>query len=157
MEKDRADVVIPLGGVKQVEVIRIDGSRRMLNAGEKSVTLSVTTDPILLLYDGGPATLPDALAALSAKIEVGPKSATRVAPMKLTVTTGETPADQVNMVAPPFWKVERSSANAGKIDFTLTPPAATEAHHADLTVRIGNSGELYWRTPLDGGSRAADN
>ncbi len=148
MEKDRADVAIPLAGVKQVEVIRVDGSRRMLNAGEKSITLSVTTDPVLLLYDGGSAALPEALAVPAAKIEAGPKTASKRQPIQLTVAAGETPADQVSVVAPPFWKVQRTAAAAGKIEFTLMPPTTTEAHHADITVRVGDRGVLYWRAPL---------
>jgi hypothetical protein len=150
MEKDRADVAIPLAGVKQVELIRIDGSRRMLNAGEKSITLSVTTDPILLLYDGGPATLPDALGTPAAKIEAGPKTASKRDPFKLTVTVADPSLDREVEISPPlFWGRQGASSSEGKITFVVAPPAATDAHHADFTVRLGNSGVLYWRTPLD--------
>ncbi len=51
-DKGRADVSLPLPGAKAVQLIRIDGSRRTLNANSKAITLSVSEDPILLLYDG---------------------------------------------------------------------------------------------------------
>lgn len=148
MEKDRADVAIPLPGVKQVEVIRIDGGRRTLNAHENSVTLSVTTDPMLLLYDGGPATLPEALGKPAATIEEGPKTVSRRELFKLTVAVAKPLGAEVNIRTPRFWVYEGGSSSNGKETFRVIPPTATEAHQVDFTVRLDDSGELYWRAPL---------
>ncbi len=60
-DKGRQDVSIPLAGVGQVQIIRMDGSRRVVGAGQKSATLSVTEDPLLLICEGGPTGLPAAL------------------------------------------------------------------------------------------------
>ena len=69
--KGRQDVFVPLPGVKRVEVVRIDGSRRVLHAGGKGVTLSVSEDPLLLLYDGK-AALADALEKPLAALQTPP-------------------------------------------------------------------------------------
>lgn len=50
-DKDRSDVQVPLVGVGVVRVIHIDGRSTNLDAAGKGVTLNVTTDPLLLLYD----------------------------------------------------------------------------------------------------------
>jgi hypothetical protein len=124
----RQDVAVPLAGVKDVRVIRIDGSRRALDAGGKAVTLTVGEDPLLLLYDGGPAGLPEALAAPLARVEAGPKAASRRSPTTLTVALDGVDAGDVGLAAPPFWTVEKKLAapagggSAATVVFTLTPP-----------------------------------
>ncbi|HSI35881.1 MAG TPA: hypothetical protein VK986_20025, partial [Tepidisphaeraceae bacterium] len=80
------DVALPLPGVKSVDVIRIDGVRRTLTpAGDgASVTLTVSEEPLLLLYDEPqPADLPAALAAAAAAARVTefPKTAKRGQPV----------------------------------------------------------------------------
>ncbi len=56
----RHDVGIPLKGVDEVQVIRIDGTRSKLSASGKGITVTVGEDPILLLYEGGETRLADA-------------------------------------------------------------------------------------------------
>ena len=67
-----------------VQVIRIDGSRRKLAAAGTGITLSITTDPLLLLYDGGdkelPAKLDAPLATIDSLVATG---AARSAPLHL--------------------------------------------------------------------------
>ncbi len=62
-DKGRQDVFVPLQGVHDVQVVRIDGGRRTLDAEGKGVTLSATEDPLLLLYEGGEKTLAKELGA----------------------------------------------------------------------------------------------
>lgn len=152
-DEGRQDATVPLPGVRDVQVIRVDGSRRALNADGKGVTLSLTADPLLLLYEGGPATLPDALGEPAATLEGLSPTASRGRPVTFSVALKGAKADDVNVVAPAFWTVAKApGAGQAPVAFTLTPPADTAAHHADFTVTLGTDatrvGELYYRTPL---------
>ena len=152
----RQDVSVPLAGVKQVQVIRIDGSRRTLNAGGGSSALTVSEDPLLLLYEGGPEALPEALAASPVAIESAPQSVSRRVPTTLTVKLAGAEAGDVALIAPPFWTVEKSPAESsgkGGVAFKVAPPAKSEVHQADFTVTVGDAaggrrGELYIRAPV---------
>ena len=155
--KGRQDVFVSLPGVKQVQVVRIDGGRRVIDAGGEGVALSITEDPLLLLYDGGVG-LAEALGTPNAALEAPPLTAARRGPTTLTVALNGASADDLDLIAPPFWKVKKEQAAPGKdgrlaVRFTLTPPAATAVREVDLIVTLGGAkgirrGELYYRCPL---------
>lgn len=146
----REDVLIPLAGVRAVRVIGIDGGSRALDAGGRGVTLTVTEDPVLLLYDGGPAALADALGAPEARLVAMPATIARGATFALGVeTTG-----RVDVVAPPFWRVERGGAGDRPV-FSLTCPAASAVREADIAISLTSaegrpSGELRYRAAFNG-------
>jgi len=154
-KKGRQDVAIPLAGVKEVTAIRIDGSRRKLNAGSKALTLSITEDPILLLYDGGAATLPDSLATPEATLETLPPSIARHGATNLDVQLTGATAGELTVRAPAFWIASKPQASADHktARITLTPPDSTVIREADVTIEIGDAsgtphGELYYRAPV---------
>ncbi|MDB5331703.1 MAG: hypothetical protein JWP03_2854 [Phycisphaerales bacterium] len=150
-DRGRQDVSIPLKGVNAVTVIRIDGSRRELDAGDEGVTLSITQDPLLLLYEGGPAGLPEALGTpLCTLTPVPAAPAGARGALKLSISTGGVSIDQVGLLPPPFWTTEKSPEKSA-ITFTATPPAGSAVREADFTVTINGPdghrrGALYWRT-----------
>ncbi len=138
-DKGRGEVLVPLPGVDEVTVIRIDGSRRKLAAGRSGLTLSVSEEPLVLRYDGGDGKLPEVLDKPLATITALPASVRRGQPVELTVSGPAT-----DVVVPPLW---RKASAGGK--FTLTPPAGSEQHTADLVVTLaGGRGELYARVPI---------
>ena len=154
--KGRQDVFVPLPGVKEVQIIRIDGSRRTLNADGKGITLTISEDPLLLLY-AGESVLAQALGAPALTLQALPQSMVRGSPTTVNVVAGNMSADQVSLIAPPFWKVEKvspASEGGGQalVRFTLTPPQGSAVREADLIVTLdvqGNRhGELYCRVPL---------
>jgi hypothetical protein len=152
-DKGREDVSVPLPGVNEVQVIRIDGSRRTLHAGGKGVTLTISEDPLLLLYDGG-GDLAPALGAPLASLEPPPGAVAR----EVSVTVTPHSDVNLNLVAPPFWTVQKSPAPAGSdgkssVQFAVAAPANSSVHTADLTVTLRDAdartvGELYWRAPV---------
>jgi hypothetical protein len=144
-DKGRHDVAVLLPGVKDVRVIRGDGTRRQLDADGKDVTLTVSEEPLLVLYDGGPAGLPDAFGKPAAVLAAVPVTVARTGPTAITVTLGG--AGEVALLAPPFWDVKRA---ADSLVFTVAPPAGSAVRQADLTVTITDAagrrrGELYLR------------
>lgn len=155
--KGRQDVFVPLPGVSQVLVIRVDGRRRTLDAGGKGITLSITEDPLLLLYNGGGAALAQTLGTPAATLQAPPIMA-RHGSATLTVVLNNALAESVDLVAPPFWKVEKIPAPPGdggrpSVRFILTVPQTTSIREADLLVTLDDTrrnrqGELYARLLL---------
>src|SRR5262249_47989901 len=126
-DSGRSDVQIPLAGVDMVQVIRVDGSRRSLNAGGKGVTLSVTSDPLLLLYDGGDKKLPEALGRPATVANAPSALPRRGGEVEAAVLPGSS-VDNLDLVAPPRWKVTKavtSGGERGSVRFTLVPPEAS--------------------------------
>lgn len=154
----RADVSVPLPGVGAVQAVRIDGSRRGLNAAGKAVTVAVMEDPLLLLYDGGPMTLPAAPNAPALSLEAPPAMVVRGASTSVTVALNGAGAGEVNLEAPPFWTVTKAAARTGEgkpaVRFSVSAPADTAARMADLCVTLGTGerrqAELYWRPSVSG-------
>ncbi len=153
-EMGREDIFLPLPNVNDVEVIRIDGSHRRLNAGGKGLTLTASQDPLLLLYDGG-AELPGVPGNPAASLVALPNALKgNGGSTELSVKLNDIKADQVDLLAPPFWEVKKAEqGNGSTIVFTLTSPKASSAREADLTVTLKDSagarmGELYLRPPV---------
>ncbi len=156
--KGRQDAFIPLAGVEQVQVIRIDGSRRMLEADGKGITLSITEDPLLLLYDRGGNSLPDTLGTPSATLQSPPRTVARRGTNTMTVVSRDSSVDRVQLIAPPFWDVDRTPTTTTRggeasVQFRITMPAASSVREADLTVTLDDTrgkrrGELYLRSPV---------
>ncbi len=142
-DKGRADVAVPLAGVKDVQIIRIDGSRRALDAAGKSLTLTIGEDPLLLLYDGGEKTLPQTPGAPSATLESSLRG------REITLLAKAAGADAA-MIAPPFWTVKKSPvADSAGVRFTAAPPPGSTVREADFTIRLGGGrGELYHRATM---------
>ncbi|HLQ46749.1 MAG TPA: hypothetical protein VK137_18540, partial [Planctomycetaceae bacterium] len=155
-DKSRQDVLLPLPGVEEVQVIRIDGSRRTLSANGQGITLSITEDPLLLLYESGENALAQALAAPFATLESPPPIARRGS-TTLTVALNDASISDLDVITPPFWTVKKAQpgpAPDGKpcVRFTLTPPEASAVREADLVIQLRDSqgsrrGELYYRSP----------
>ncbi|MDD5262961.1 MAG: sugar-binding protein [Methylacidiphilales bacterium] len=150
-DKGRKDVFLPLPDVKKLQVIRIGGEHRDLNPGGKGVTLSIDEEPLLLLYDGTTplaANLGEPLATVSV-----PSGMVRAASSDVTVRLSGATADDIDLVAPPFWQVKKS-VSGKEVKFTVTCPEATTVRQADIKVTLGNKenrqGELYLRPPVTG-------
>jgi hypothetical protein len=152
-DKGRQDVFIPLHGVEAVEVIRLDGSHRPLEAGGQGITLTVNEDPILLLYSGGEAALPEKLGEPSATLENLPATVQAGATIALTVMLHSITADDLECVPPPFWTAKRPEARAGGAEIRFIPAAGSSVREEDVTIRLRNanggvSGELYFHAPV---------
>jgi hypothetical protein len=160
-DKARMDVGVPLPGVAAVQVIRIDGRRTELAAGGKGVTLSVSENPLLLLYQGG-AGLADELGPPAACFPSLPPAMIKGAAVPLVVSlrgSGIAP-ERIALVAPPSWTVRPSAdrqdaSHPGWVSFDVAAPATSEVRQGDLLLRIkdeaGNlCGQLSALVPVAG-------
>jgi hypothetical protein len=162
-DKARVDVGVPLPGVAAVEVIRIDGRRGELAAGGKGISLSVSEDPLVLLYQGGTG-LADALGPPAASISELPRAMIKGAAVPVEVSLGGPGStlspERIALVAPPAWTVRRSAgrrdaAGATRVAFDVAAPQSSEVRQGDLLVNIldeaGNPcGQLSALVPVAG-------
>ena len=142
--KGRADVSVPLVGVGKVEIIRVDGGRRHLDAGGKALTLTVSDDPLMLLYDGGGA-LPAELGTPIASIEKLPAELSRHDLLMLEIANGQ---DTARVIAPPGWTTFCDVEADGTAYSLWNSPTASAVRELDLIVTLGGKGELYVRVPI---------
>jgi len=153
-DKGQEDVFLPLPGVGRVEMIRIDGSRNLLDAKGRGVSLTIGEEPVLLLFkNGGRGMLPASLGRPAAEFAKVPARFYRDGENLVEVALNDIQAEAVDLKAPPFWSVDRS-VGGGNVRFSVNPPADTQASEAglDLHIREGDSdiGLLSVRRPLAG-------
>lgn len=134
-DRGRADVFLPLPVVKEVTSIRIDGRRTTLQAGEKGISLTVCSDPVLLAFTGL-ETLPENLGEAPLKIVTAPARLMRGAPGAIELAGKVDPA-LVSLIVPPAWTVVRASDNP--LRFTVTSPEASLAREGDIIVRLNDA------------------
>ena len=151
-EKGRQDAFIPLPGVKDVKVVRIDGSIRELDAAGEGITLTINEDPLLITFEGGSETLADALGEPKIALVAAPEAAVRSEAMPISIkATGE-----VSLFAQPFWKIEQqASKEDGVTTFDVTSPAETTVRDVDLIATLAGpngkpTGEIYVRPTVTG-------
>jgi hypothetical protein len=148
----RRDLFLPLPGVHEVGLIRVDSRRRTLDADGQGVTLSFGTDPVLISFSSE-APLPDALGKPVAWFSSIPAALAQGAPTVVGLSRGGLSSATLHLIAPPFWQVKETKGNTG-ISFTLTPPPVTAIHDADLIGLISNArgeadGEIDVRLPIE--------
>ncbi len=116
-DKGRADVGLPLAGVDAVQTIRVDGRRTEMHSAGKGLTLSVSEDPVLLLYKGGTG-LADALAPPAASLASIPSAIIKGAAVPMTLSLNGTTPDRIQLLTPPFWTAKPAGAGirSGKDD-----------------------------------------
>ncbi len=147
-DQGRQDIGLPLEAVKEVQVIRVDGSRRTLQADSTDLTLTVGDEPLLLLYQGGGA-LAAQLAPAAVSVEALPKTLSRKEASMLAISTKSFPLDGIDFIAPPSWKWESKGLN-----FSVTAPAGSAVREGDFIITLTDAkglrrGELYARAPLE--------
>ncbi len=152
----RVDAAVPLRGVGAVRAIHLDGSRRDLDAGGKAITLTIDEDPLLLLYAGGEAALPEKLGTPLASMENQPTGVARGATTSLSLVLHGISSHDIEVVIPPFWtqsKSEPAEGGKGTLKIGFVPAPESAVREADVTLRLRDSegrvcGELVFHAPV---------
>lgn len=154
-DKGRDDVFIPLEGVSEVEVTRLDGQKRLFDANGRGITLTINEDPVLLTYKGGPNTLPNALGKPAIALGAAPASIVRTEKSVVDVIVNDGAAENVTLTAQPFWTVQKESAGNNNARFVLVAPAETNVRELDTSITLNGAngkpvGEIYYRPAVTG-------
>jgi hypothetical protein len=160
----RSDVFLPLTGADAVRLIAIDGTRTDLRAGNSGITLTISEDPLLVLYHGSDSTLPATLGNPIAEATEFPSTLSPGSLQNIKFILHGGTSDQVSLLAPPTWKSSKSDAGkaaggATLVNFAINIPDASTARQGDLGALIKNAsgdtiGLLSVRIPVaDGEAR----
>ncbi|HSJ04242.1 MAG TPA: hypothetical protein VK956_17380, partial [Verrucomicrobium sp.] len=166
-DKGRQDVGVPLPGLKgsgsgkgNVEVIGIDGTRRVYDAADGAVTLTVSEDPLLVLYQGDAAAsdkLPATLSAPQATVEARlSASVLKTVVVSVTLSPAAKSQAKATLQAPPYWTVKpaEEGQKGSSMKWLCTPPAQSAVRIANLTVKLEDengsaTGALGVTVPLE--------
>ncbi|PTY05997.1 hypothetical protein DB346_01110 [Verrucomicrobia bacterium LW23] len=158
-DKGREDIFIPMPGIGEVQLVRIDGTRSTLYAGDTGITLTITEDPIVVLYQGGEKELPQQLGTPAASLAAAPPLLVRGTESELAVALQGVDAQKVSLKSPPMWKavkgVARTSASGDVLPFRLSAPEHSAVREAEMVVTLAGAdgkprGELYYRPQVTG-------
>lgn len=154
-DKGRRDVFMPLDGVKEVEVIRLDGSRSVLDAEGQGIALTISEEPVLLMYEGGDKTLPAKLEEAPLRLAALPGPFSRARENVVEAEISGISPDQVELKAPPFWKVARMESGGHLARFSVTVPEESAVREGDMVLLWKGKGtkprgQLSFRNPVTG-------
>jgi len=153
---DAQDVFVPLKGAAAVRRILIDGSTAPLDAGGEGLTLRVTRDPMLLLYEAPSASLPEKLGAPRVSVTAAPKTAIKGGSVEVPLALDGLRASDLSVQAPPFWRADvQAGPEANTAVVTLTSPVETDVREALVRVLLNAkgerpAGELAFLLPVEG-------
>lgn len=143
-DKGCEDVFFPLPGVNATEMIRIDGSRDRLDAGGKGISLTISEDPVLILYENGPQSLPANLTPSSVRFATLPPALHRDEENILIAFADGIAPETIDLQAPPFSEVRReTTAINGKpaVRFAVKVAPGSELREADLALVVRGAGQ----------------
>ena len=160
-----ADVFVPLKDVKAVRLVHVDGSEQQLEAGGLGVTLRVSEEPQLLVYQDPQGALPDKLGQPAIQLQGLPGTVVQGAKAQLVAQIEAGRTGDVVFSGPPGWKVSQLPEKQGPDGARLIPleievPADTTAREAVCSVLLQEKGklpvgELNFRLPIASSIQAA--
>ena len=150
---DARDVLVPLAGVEQARLVRIDGSAAALRPAGGGITLRISNEPLLLLYGQRQGSLADALGKPAVTLQAAPPAVLKGASCALVVRGPGLKAESLRIVVPPRWTASVKQAGPDAAECTVTAPAETSARAGRvLAQRVGAggavSGELALLLPI---------
>ncbi|MFW6108261.1 MAG: hypothetical protein ACOC8D_00455 [bacterium] len=135
LDGKREDALVSVPTRRDVELVHIDGSRTVLRSGAGGVTVTLSDDPTLLLYDGGDAALAEALGTPSVALAAAPDAVEPGGTKTLALTGRGLTTDAVRVQAPPLWKTSLGQAGEGRVAVTVEAPPRTPAREVRLRVQ----------------------
>lgn len=131
----RKDVLVPLAADGTVELLNIDGTRASLTPAGGGVTVTLSDDPVMLLYDSSQAILPESLAPAALSLAAGSQSVAPGQSIQLQLRGAGLKPEEIEVAAPSGWKSELKPAGENQVQLTLTAPIATAAPEVRVYVK----------------------
>lgn len=131
----RQDVLAPLPAGREVELVRIDGSRQKLKSVTDGITLTLSADPVLLFYSDANATLAGALGHPTMALEAPPKADGASLQFAVTGRAIRQQPSSVRVLAPAGWEPSAGEGEKERAGFTFKAPSTTAARTARMYVQ----------------------
>ena len=129
------DVSVPLPEGREARLIRLDGSGVMLKSATGAVSLRVSTEPALLLYQDKDQGLAAALRSPSLTLASAPGTIALGGTVTFTVKGPDLTPARLRIESPPFWKTSLKQAGQGATECTVSAPQTSPAREARLYIQ----------------------
>jgi len=130
------DVSVPLPRGLEARLIRLDGSGVILNSASGAISLRVSTEPALLLYQDRDQGLAAALGSPSLALASAPGTIALGGRTTFTIKGPDLTPDRLRVESPPFWKTSLKQAGQGSVECTVVAPQSSPAREARLYVQL---------------------
>jgi len=143
LDGKREDVLVPVPGEADLQVVQIDGARTALRSSKAGgVSATVSEDPILLFYGGKEAALAKALGAPAVSLAAAPAAVGPGGAASFSLAGKALTAQSLRVVCPPLWQATPKQAGEGRVDVTVQAPPSTPAREARVCVQLLSDGEV---------------
>ncbi|MEQ8785431.1 MAG: hypothetical protein RIC55_04000 [Pirellulaceae bacterium] len=134
LDDARKDVLVPLADGMEVRVTSIDGSQRALEAARGGVTVTVSEDPVMLLYKDGDAKLPEELGAATTSLINAPLPVAVGGETTFTLSGEGLTVEALTIESPPQWTTKAVQSAEGEVRVAIQSPRNTPARQARLSI-----------------------
>lgn len=136
LDGERQDAFVPIATDGSVRIVRLDGTEQVVQPSNGGITLSLSDDPLLLLYDDGASKLAEELAAPALSL-VGQTGDIIPGDMvKLAFVGKELKRENIRVIGPPLWKIEVAKVTASQLEVNVHAPASSTAREAKIRVQL---------------------
>jgi len=142
LDGKREDVLVPVPGNLDIQLVHIDGARTTLRSMAGGVSVTVSEDPILVFYRGRETALAKALGAPAASLAAAPAAIGPGGTSSLSLMGKALAALSVQTRCPPLWQASPKQAGEDRVDVTVQAPPSTPAREARVYVQILSDGAV---------------
>jgi hypothetical protein len=142
LDNDRKDVLLPIPARQNVELVRVDGSRTTLQSTTGGISLSISPEPVLLLYRDKTVGLAKSLGISTLRPEFPPAAITCPGSSIFTLQGPNLTVQSLQMSCPPRWKIALKQAGENQVDCTIQAPPTTTAREVRIYVKRITAGKV---------------
>jgi hypothetical protein len=142
LDDGRKDVLLPLPTLQNVELIRVDGSRTILQSMSGGISLSLSAEPVLLLYRDEKKGLAKTIGTSAFQLEMPTAAITSAGTSAFSLKGPNLTAQSLEVNCPPLWKTALKQTGKNQVECTIQAPASTSAREARVYVRLLAAGNV---------------
>jgi len=142
LDDGRKDILVPLPPGKHVDLVHVDGSRAEMQSRAEGISLSVSAEPVLLLYQDGEAGLAKTLGTSILQTEISPDAINPGGTSVFVLKGPGLTAQSLRVSCPPLWKIALSQASQNQVKGTIRAPGSTSAREARIYVQFLAEGNV---------------
>jgi len=142
LDDRREDVSVPLPAGQEVELIYLDGSRTTLNSVTGAVTVSLSEEPLLLLYDDESQGLASELGDPAVALAKAPEDIEAAGTSIFSVNGPAVTVESLRVGCPPLWKTTLRQQDDGVCEVAVQAPGSTPAREGRISVQLLSDGTV---------------
>ncbi len=140
-DEGRTDIRVPLPANLAVEVVHVDGDRTRLQSAAGGLSLTVSAEPLMLLYADAQNGLAKALAASALRLESAPPTISEGGTAVFTLNGEAVTAPSLRVKAPRLWQTTLKPITEQQIECIVQAPASTAAREARIHIELLTEGK----------------